>query len=144
MSCGIGCRCGSDLADMAWLWRRPVFTAPIHPEAGEPPHTKGSTPKKKKKKKNYLRMDHRPQCKVSNYKNFLKETQKIYMILGLAMRFLVLFFHFLGPHLWHMEVPRLGVESQLQPPLQATATATQDLISICNLHHMWLKATLDS
>ena len=24
------------------------------------------------------------------------------------------FFVFLGPHLWHMEVPRLGVESELQ------------------------------
>ena len=24
-----------------------------------------------------------------------------------------LFFVFLGPHLWHMEVPRLGVESEL-------------------------------
>ena len=24
------------------------------------------------------------------------------------------FFVFLGPHLWHMEVPRLGVQSELQ------------------------------
>ena len=24
--CGVGCRCGSDLA---WLWRRPVAAAPI-------------------------------------------------------------------------------------------------------------------
>ena len=23
------------------------------------------------------------------------------------------FFSFLGPHLWHMEVPRLGTESEL-------------------------------
>ena len=27
-----------------------------------------------------------------------------------------LFFVFLGPHLWHMEVPRLGVELELQLP----------------------------
>ena len=30
---------------------------------------------------------------------------------------------FLGPHLWHMEVPRLGVELELQLPVKATATA---------------------
>ena len=36
-------------------------------------------------------------------------------------------FSFLGPHMWHMEVPRLGVES-------ATATATSDLSHICDLH----------
>ena len=33
---------------------------------------------------------------------------------------------FLGPHLWHMEVPSLGVESELQLPAYATATATPD------------------
>ena len=44
------------------------------------------------------------------------------------------FFSFviLGPH---MEVPRLGVESELLPPAYARATATPDLGSICNLHH---------
>ena len=29
-------------------------------------------------------------------------------------------------HLWHMEVPRLGVESELQLPAYTTATATRD------------------
>ena len=43
-------------------------------------------------------------------------------------------FCFLWPHLWHMEVPRLGVESDLQ--LQANATATAiDLSRIYDLHH---------
>jgi len=38
--------------------------------------------------------------------------------------FLPLFFpHFLGPHPQHMEVPRLGVESELQLTAYATATA---------------------
>ena len=32
-----------------------------------------------------------------------------------------------------MEVPRLGVESELQLPATATATATPDLSHICNL-----------
>ena len=42
---------------------------------------------------------------------------------------------FLGPHLWHMEVPALGVESELQLPACTTATATWDLSLICDLHH---------
>ena len=45
------------------------------------------------------------------------------------------FFFFLGPHPWHVEVPRLGVKSEVQLPSYATATATQDLSRICNLHH---------
>ena len=43
------------------------------------------------------------------------------------------FFFFLGPHLWYMEVPRLGVELALQLP--ATATATQDPSHICDLQN---------
>ena len=42
---------------------------------------------------------------------------------------------FLGLHLWHMEIPGLGVESKLQPMAYATATAMPDLSHICNLHH---------
>ena len=34
-----------------------------------------------------------------------------------------------------MEVPRLGVESELQLPAYTTATATQDPNCICNLQH---------
>ena len=33
-----------------------------------------------------------------------------------------------------MEVPRLGVESELQLPAYAMDTATQDLSRICDLH----------
>ena len=44
-------------------------------------------------------------------------------------------FCFLGQHLQHMEVPRLGVESELQLPACATATATGDPSRVCNLHH---------
>ena len=46
------------------------------------------------------------------------------------------FFFFLcilGPHLQYMEVPRQGVELELQLP--AYATATQDLNYVCDLHH---------
>ena len=45
------------------------------------------------------------------------------------------FFVFLGPHPLHMEVPRLGVELELQLPPFAIAIATQNLSLICNLHH---------
>jgi len=34
-----------------------------------------------------------------------------------------------------MEVPRLGVESELQLPAYATAIATQDPSRVCDLHH---------
>ena len=42
---------------------------------------------------------------------------------------------FLGPNLLHMEVPRLGVESELWLLACATATATWDPSHFCNLHH---------
>ena len=38
-------------------------------------------------------------------------------------------------HLWHLEVPRLGVESKLQLLAYATATAMRDLTHICDLYH---------
>ena len=57
--------------------------------------------------------------------------------------FFFFFFFFLEPHLLHMEIPRLGVQSELQLPATATATATatamQDLSRICNLHHRSLQ-----
>ena len=34
-----------------------------------------------------------------------------------------------------MEVPRLGIESELQLPAYTTATAMQDPIPACDLHH---------
>ena len=45
------------------------------------------------------------------------------------------FFCFLGPHLGHMEVPRLGGESELQLPAYTAATATWERSCLCDLHH---------
>ena len=45
------------------------------------------------------------------------------------------FLVFLGPYSRQMEVPRLGVESVLQLPAYATATATPDPSHTCDLHH---------
>ena len=44
--------------------------------------------------------------------------------------FFFFFSCFLGPHPWHMEVPGLGVKSELQ--LLATATATPDQSYVCD------------
>ena len=54
--------------------------------------------------------------------------------LGKGFFFLFLIF-FLGLHLRHVEVPSLGVKSELQLPAYATATAKPDLSLICNLHN---------
>ena len=44
-----------------------------------------------------------------------------------------------------MQVPRLGVQSELQPPAYATATATWDLSYVCDLHHSsWQCQSLNS
>ena len=59
-------------------------------------------------------------------------------LLLLTFYFFILFFvslPFLGPLPWHMEVPRLGAEPELQLPAYTTATATWDLSPICDLHH---------
>ena len=51
---------------------------------------------------------------------------------------LFVFSFFVGPHLQHMEVPRLGVKSKLQLPAYTRATATPDLSHIFDLHHsLW-------
>ena len=46
---------------------------------------------------------------------------------------------FLGPHLWHVEVPRLGVQSELQLPAYTTDTARWDLSLVFDLHHSSLQ-----
>ena len=41
MSCGVGCRCGSDPM-LLWLWCRPAAVALIRPPAWEPPCAAGA------------------------------------------------------------------------------------------------------
>ena len=53
-------------------------------------------------------------------------------------------FSFLGLHLCHMEVPRLGVELELKLPAYTTVTATRDLSHVCNLYHSsWQRQILN-
>ena len=49
--------------------------------------------------------------------------------------YFIFIFCILGLHSQHMEVPRLGVELELQLLAYTTAKATRDLRRICNLHH---------
>ena len=66
----------------------------------------------------------------------------IYFALYLYSSFVVVVF--LGPHPWQMEVPRLGVESELRQLAYATVTATRDPSCICNLHHnSWQRQILN-
>ena len=47
---------------------------------------------------------------------------------------MAVFFFFFGLHPQHMEVPRLGVTSELHLPATATAIATRDRSHVRNLH----------
>ena len=78
---------------------------------------------------------------LSKYKK-LSVPGKRYGVLLLLFCFVlfVLFyfvFCFLGPHLRHMEVCRLGVKLELQLPAYATATATatRDPSHVCDRYH---------
>ena len=44
--------------------------------------------------------------------------------------------------MWHVEVPKLGVESELQLPAYTTTRAMQDLSHVCDLK-LQLTAMLD-
>ena len=70
----------------------------------------------------------------------------ILQIVSLSMVCLFIFFFFLfflGPTLQHIEVPRLGVKSELQLLAYTTAIATCNLSHICNLPIPQLTATPD-
>ena len=45
----------------------------------------------------------------------------------LSLSLSLFFFFFLGPHPWHMEVPRVGIELELLPQAYTTATPMSDL-----------------
>ena len=56
-----------------------------------------------------------------------------FLFLLFTYLFIYLFIYlFLGPHLQHMEIPWVGVESELQLPAGTTATATPDPSHVCD------------
>ena len=52
------------------------------------------------------------------------ESVIFYIFIYLYIYIFFVFLSFLGPHLWHMEFPRLGVKLELQLPAYTTATAS--------------------
>ena len=53
-------------------------------------------------------------------------------------------FVFLGLHPRHMEIPRLGVESELQLLVHTTASTMQDSSVLCDLYHsLWQRWILN-
>ena len=90
---------------------------------------KRKTKKKKTKKKNVL-FDPISHSLDSTHRN--KKHQHIKLCVQKC--FLQCVFFFLGPNLQHMEVPRVGVESELQLQAYTTATATPCQSHIFDLH----------
>ena len=81
-------------------------------------------------------------CISINYEIFASTTEALSRIgtnssaqLLFLLLLLFFFFCFLGPNLWHMEVPRLEVELKLQLPAYDTATTMTDPSLVCDLHH---------
>jgi len=71
------------------------------------------------------------------FENCIRSFSRYFIYCG-TLGFLVLFYFVLffgGPSPWHTEVPRLGVELELQLPAYTTATATLDLSHVCDLYH---------
>ena len=69
---------------------------------------------------------------------------RAFVFLVVSFFFFFFFLAFLGPHLWHMEVPGPGIQSELQLPAYTTATALPDLSHICDLHYSsWQHQTLN-
>ena len=64
--------------------------------------------------------------------NIFELPPKKFSSLTLTMYF---YLFILGPHPQHVEVPRLGVETELRLPAYATASATPDPSCIGDLHH---------
>ena len=54
---------------------------------------------------------------------------------SISIHFFFFLFFFLLLPVWHMEIPRLGVKLELQPPACTTAIAMPDPRRICDLHH---------
>ena len=123
MSCGVGHRRGSVLV-LLWLWCRPAATAPIQPLAWEPPYAVGSALKRQNNNNKFRCVQH----SIVDSMSCRRSPMLFYF-------YLFLIICFLGLHTRHVEVPRLGVEWELQLPASTTATAMQDPSCICDLHH---------
>ena len=81
MSCGVGCRLGSDL-ELLWLWHRLAAPAPIRPLAWEPPYVSGAAVKKQKtKNKNKNKNKNKKNLMLREYL-FLKSSSYFILVLS--------------------------------------------------------------
>ena len=65
-------------------------------------------------------------------------------LLSILLIFTIIIIIILGLHPWHMEVPGLGVKSELPLPVYTATTAMQDLSYICDLHPgLWQRQILN-
>ena len=126
VSCSVGLRCGLDHA-LLWLWCRLAAVALIRPLAWELPYATGTALKRRRKKKIYIYICISLQQVEENTYIYIKILKKVCVYIcppSACCR-----------EIMHIEVPRLGVESELQLPGYTTATAVQDPSHICDLHH---------
>ena len=74
---------------------------------------------------------------VTQFSPLLNKTTAILLMILPVASLTNTFFFFLGPHPWYIEVPRLGVELelQLQLPAYMAATAMWDPSHMYDLHH---------
>ena len=142
-------RCG---LDPAWLWLlgRLAAVAPIRPLTWEPPYAEGAALKRQQNKQ--TKQSPASSCPRDKPSTMAQpagdcsSASQPHCPLGMIVHssflknqphFILLLF-FLWPHLCHMEVPELGVQSELWLPAYTTATAMLDLSHVCDLYHsLW-------
>ena len=93
---GVGHRCGSDLV-LSWLYPRPTAAALIQPLTWEISYVVPAAVERKEEGKE----------EGNTFQDWLQVLIDLFIYLFI--------FAFLGLHLWHMEVPRLGIESEPTP-----------------------------
>ena len=76
-----------------------------------------------------------PVCHRNHHMGLLRASNVASVAEERNFYFFFFFLVFLGLHPWHIEVPRLGVDSELELLAYTTAAATQNPSHVCDLHH---------
>ena len=93
-------------------------------------------------KRRFLKINNVWEGKDKNYR--ISALVNIQKYSSNEQEFVFFFCFFFGAHPWRMEVPRLGVQLQLQLLAYTTATVKQDPSHICDLHHnSWQRQILN-
>ena len=89
MSCGVGCRWGSDPV-LLWLWYKPTATAPIQALTWEPPYAVSVALKKRKRKEPHASSDRDPYIRgavpgLKAIPNFYYDPRQYMLRIGLQL-----------------------------------------------------------